>query len=149
MKSTHESSEEENIDSDLLSELSSILADTSDSSDSELEAITSKLQNEISSVCIYQDEVTIAENIIPIIEITKFYHTLIELVCTIDFGVFNQIQSVSLNLQEHLEIVENLENYLPFYYVQSKQCRHNLEDTHLAVFELIMDDIYIYSGYQI
>ena len=132
MKSTDESSKEENIiDSDLLSESSPLLSDTSDSSDSDLEPITSKLQNEISSIRIYQDAATIAEKIILIIDIPKLYHTLIEL-SIIDFGAFNQIQSVSLNLQEHLDI-ENLENYLPSYNIQSKQCQHILEDKHFAV----------------
>ena len=117
MKSTDESSKEENIiDSDLLSESSPLLSDTSDSSDSDLEATTSRLKNEISTIRIYQDAATIAEITIPIIDIPKFYHTLIEL-STIDFGASNQIQSVSLNLREHLDI-ENLENYLPSYYIQ-------------------------------
>ena len=60
---------------------------------------------------------------------------------TIEFGAFNQIQAVSLELQEHLEI-DKLENYLPPFYVQSKQCRHILAEKHFTVFELIMDDLY-------
>ena len=83
LKRTGETSEEDNIfDSDLLSDTSlSVLSHSSDSSisNTEPEAITTRARHEISSVCIYQDAISLAEKLLPKIQIPKFYDTLIEL----------------------------------------------------------------------
>ena len=73
LKRTGETSEEDGIfDSDLLSDTSSSVSSrSSDSSisNTELEAITTRVRQEISSVCIYQDAISLAEKFLPKIQI--------------------------------------------------------------------------------
>ena len=86
---------------------------------------------------VYKDAIKISTKA----ESTTLYNTLIEL-GHIDFGSFNQIQSVSMNFTEKQEI-HLLGDYLSPINFKSKHCEHNIIiENHFTVFEIIMQGLY-------
>ena len=73
-------------------------------------------------------------------ESVEFYKTAVE-ISTIDFGAFNQTQSIALSLPKKLH-VGALDDYLPSDYSSSVGCTHVCEKKLPWVFQPVLEDLY-------